>query len=53
VGEKIAELTDVDADGRILWDGKNAAGNTVATGVYFAVVKNATEVKRLKIAIQR
>ena len=53
LGEKIRELSDEDADGRILWDGKNNAGNTVATGIYFAVVNNAKEVKRLKIAIQR
>ncbi|MEI6845991.1 MAG: T9SS type A sorting domain-containing protein, partial [Candidatus Firestonebacteria bacterium] len=53
VGEKLRELSNTDGDGFIKWDGANEAGSTVASGVYFAVIKSGSEVKRLKIAIQR
>ena len=53
VGEKLKELSDDNSDGRISWNGANEAGKILGSGVYFAVIKNGSEVKRLKIAIQR
>ena len=53
VGEKLKELSDDNSDGRISWNGSNDAGNILGSGIYFAVIKNGTEIKRLKIAIQR
>ena len=52
-GEKLKELTDDNSDGRISWNGTNDAGNTLGSGVYFAVIRNGSEKKILKIAMQR
>ena len=38
-GILVRELTDADGDGLVLWDGRNAAGTPVASGVYLVVVE--------------
>ena len=55
MGELVRELQLGPADGGLkVWDGKNTAGQNVASGVYLAHIKSsAGEVKILKIAIER
>ena len=53
MGEKICDLSDDNDDGRIFWNGCNNYGNTVASGIYFAVLKSGSETRTLKIAVRR
>lgn len=55
-GEKIIELPFTSADsGRVTWDGANAFGKKVASGVYFAYIKGGPTdgTKVFKFAIQK
>ncbi|MFH1824356.1 MAG: T9SS type A sorting domain-containing protein [Candidatus Firestonebacteria bacterium] len=52
-GELIREIVDNNGDGRESWDGKNNGGKDVASGIYLAVVKDGSNIKRIKIAIER
>ena len=51
-GVKIKKLT-TDSSGIALWDGKNEDGKSVASGVYFALIKNGSSTKTIKIGVQR
>jgi len=55
-GEKVVEVpfSNMDA-GALKWDGRNAAGKPVASGVYFAQVKSAVNgsSRILKFAIEK
>ena len=51
-GEKVQDLT-ASATGTAFWDGRNQSGQNVASGVYFAVVKNGADKTILKVAVQR
>jgi len=51
-GVKIKKLT-TDFSGIALWDGKNEDGESVASGVYFALIKNGSSTKTIKIGVQR
>jgi len=51
-GVKIKKLT-TDSSGIALWDGKNEDGESVASGVYFALIKNGSSTKTIKIGVQR
>jgi len=51
-GELVRDLPGSIA-GAIYWDGKNAAGEAVASGVYTCLVEGAGETKKIKVAVQR
>jgi len=51
-GVKIKKLT-TDSSGIALWDGKNEDGKSVASGVYFALIKKGSSTKTIKIGVQR
>jgi hypothetical protein len=51
-GEKVQSLSATPT-GTAFWNGHNQAGRTVASGVYFAVVKSGSEKTILKVAVQR
>ena len=40
-------------DGTVIWDGKDAGGHPVASGVYLALVRNSAGNKIVKFAIER
>lgn len=53
VGQLIRRIT-VPASGTAVWDGRNDAGKTVASGIYIALVKDqAQKTQRLKIAVEK
>ncbi|OGF45286.1 MAG: hypothetical protein A2231_11185 [Candidatus Firestonebacteria bacterium RIFOXYA2_FULL_40_8] len=52
-GELVTVLNETDGNGRSIWNGKNSEGNNAASGIYIAVVKNGSELKRVKIGIER
>jgi flagellar hook assembly protein FlgD len=52
-GEKVIGLADSTTVGSIVWNGNNEAGAKAASGIYVAVIKNGTEVKKIKIAVER
>jgi len=52
LGELVREFT-ADALGQAQWDGKNAGGANVASGLYLAVVQSGGDKVVLKAAIQR
>ena len=52
-GELVTQLSETDGNGRIVWDGKNSEGSNVGNGIYIAVIKNGSEMKRTKIGIER
>lgn len=52
VGEKLADLT-ADASGLLTWDGRNARGSLVASGVYIAVIEGAGAKKTMRLAVER
>jgi hypothetical protein len=52
-GELIRKVEYTAGTGRTVWDGKNSAGRTVASGVYIAVIKGAGETKKVKIAVEK
>jgi len=51
-GDKVQSLS-AEATGTAFWDGRNQAGRSAASGVYFAVVKSGGEKTILKVAVQR
>ncbi len=53
-GEKIAELYNQEAGSgttRLTWDGKNSAGEIVASGVYLLFIDNADQQVKRRIAV--
>ncbi|MDD5688263.1 MAG: right-handed parallel beta-helix repeat-containing protein [Elusimicrobia bacterium] len=50
-GELITKLSE--SGGSVVWDGKNAGGKLVASGVYIVYIEAATEIKKLKIAVEK
>ena len=53
-GARVAELTDGDNDGVIVWDVKNQSGQDLASGVYlYVVVQGSNRVARGKVVIIR
>ncbi len=52
-GVLVNKLIDSDGDGRIIWDGKNSSGKSLASGVYIAYVKGSNGSKKIKIAIEK
>jgi hypothetical protein len=52
VGEKLADL-NADGSGTAAWDGRNASGSFVASGVYIAVIQGAGIKKTMRVAIER
>jgi hypothetical protein len=52
-GEKVIGLVDSTEVGSIVWNGNNEAGSKTASGIYVAVIKKGTEVKKIKIAVER
>ena len=51
-GELVRDLR-TDATGEARWDGKNGDGESVASGTYLALVKNGSDTKTLKLAVER
>lgn len=51
-GELVREFTE-DGTGSVLWDGRNANGQSVASGIYFVRIDGAGVDKTLKVAVQR
>lgn len=52
-GQLVRKLT-ADGSGKAVWNGKNEAGRTVASGIYLAVVKDAAgKTRRLKLALEK
>ncbi|OGF45282.1 MAG: hypothetical protein A2231_11160 [Candidatus Firestonebacteria bacterium RIFOXYA2_FULL_40_8] len=52
-GELVVVLNETNSDGRVIWNGQNSGGGSVASGIYIAVVKNGVEMKRIKIGVER
>ncbi|NNN05724.1 MAG: fibronectin type III domain-containing protein [Elusimicrobia bacterium] len=52
IGEKIADIA-ADGSGNAGWDGRNAAGSYVASGVYLAVIQGAGVKKIMRVAVER
>jgi hypothetical protein len=52
VGEFVKEL-NASASGVASWDGTNASGRSVASGVYYVLAEGAGEKKTFKVAVQR
>lgn len=52
LGEKVADLTATSA-GQAVWDGRNGAGQKVASGVYLALVTSGGASRTLKLAVER
>ncbi|MFH1282258.1 MAG: T9SS type A sorting domain-containing protein, partial [bacterium] len=53
LGDLAIEMEETDADGILVWDGKNDFGDNVASGVYFAYIEAAGGNKIFKFAIER
>ncbi|MFH1282256.1 MAG: T9SS type A sorting domain-containing protein, partial [bacterium] len=53
LGDLIIEMEETDADGILIWDGKNDSGDNAASGVYFAYIEAAGGNKIFKLAIER
>lgn len=51
-GELVREIS-TDNTGEAIWDGLNGDGDTVASGVYLALIKHGADTKTLKLAVQR
>ncbi|GEM_PF-2955745 len=52
--ELVTTINKIAADGNEKnWNAKNASGNSLASGVYFAIVESSSEKKILKFAIER
>lgn len=52
IGEKIADIA-ADGSGNAGWDGRNAAGSYVASGVYLAVIQGGGIKKIMRVAVER
>ncbi len=52
IGEKVADIA-ADGSGNAGWDGRNAAGSYVASGVYLAVIQGAGIKKLMRVAVER
>jgi hypothetical protein len=52
-GDLARELRDTDSDGMVTWDGRNAGGSTVASGIYLAILKSPRGKKTIKIAVEK
>jgi subtilisin family serine protease len=53
LGQLVKKLEDADENGYEFWNGKNDANNIVASGVYIMFLKNGTEIKKIKIAVEK
>ncbi|MHB9155090.1 MAG: hypothetical protein ACYC5N_05270, partial [Endomicrobiales bacterium] len=53
LGEFISRVPYESRDGRALWRGKNEAGETVASGVYIALIKSPEGTKKVKLAVEK
>jgi hypothetical protein len=51
-GERVRELRS-DADGTVLWDGDNASGRPVASGVYIGLAEGSGGRKTFRLAVER
>lgn len=51
-GELLAGV-EADASGMTAWDGRNRAGNPVASGVYLALIESGGTRKTLRVAVER
>ena len=52
-GELVTSLSVAGGNGRITWNGTNSAGGNAASGIYIAVIRNGSEMKKVKIALER
>lgn len=55
-GREIRRLTDKEVDAGFHiepWDGRDESGTTVASGLYFALIRNGDQVQRMKIVIAK
>lgn len=52
-GELVREIEETDGDGISTWDGRNDAGNDVASGVYIGFIEGPSDTKKVKIAVER
>jgi len=52
LGEKVADIA-ADGSGTAAWNGLNAAGHVVASGVYIAVIQGAGVKKLMRVAVER
>lgn len=53
LGYRVVELPAANSEGKVQWNGKNDAGQTVASGVYIAVFKKNGDKETLKIVVQK
>lgn len=51
-GEQVRSLSPADGDGVTLWDGKNESGQSVASGVYLAVIEGNGGTKSLRLGVE-
>ncbi len=52
IGEKLADVAS-DASGLASWDGRNAHGSFVGSGVYVAVVEGSGTKRTMRLAVER
>jgi hypothetical protein len=52
-GQLVRTVGNTAGNGRALWDGTNDSGATLASGIYIAIVEDASASKQLKIAIEK
>ena len=52
-GDLIRSLEETDGDGGLQWDGRNAAGRAVESGVYYYLVSHGGSTRRGKVALIR
>ncbi|MFH1367663.1 MAG: PQQ-binding-like beta-propeller repeat protein [Elusimicrobiota bacterium] len=53
VGELIRKLEYTSGNGRAKWDGKNDSGILVGSGVYIITIEHSTEMKRIKVIVEK
>lgn len=53
MGKRVRQESAGPGDINLLWDGRNADGHTVAPGIYFAVIENASVQETVKIVYLR
>jgi hypothetical protein len=51
-GERVRDLPPADDDGVTRWDGRNESGQSVASGVYLAVIEGNGETKSLRLGVE-
>jgi len=52
LGEKVADIA-ADGSGTAAWNGSNASGHVVASGVYIAVIQGAGVNKLMRVSVER